>query len=125
MNFKRISKTKVSCQFSVKPTTNVSCRLNFRQFVSCQFLFWPFVSCQLTPSRPSTSVPVLRNSDMKTFFTTKSAKMVLRSYFYRVQIKDMMMMRRRRLTPSKEISTKMNYSGTPGLMKGKHSIDRF
>jgi len=32
---------------------NVSCQLNFRQFVSCQLKFWPSVSCQLTPSRPS------------------------------------------------------------------------
>ena len=40
------------CQLSAKPSTNVSCQLNFSLFVSCQLKFWPFVTCQLTPSRP-------------------------------------------------------------------------
>ena len=36
--------------FQKKPTTNVSCQLDFQRFVSCQLQFWPFASNQLTPS---------------------------------------------------------------------------
>ena len=51
---------------SVKPSTNVSCQLNFRLFVSCQLFFWPFVSCQLTPSRPSGYRASIRNQICRT-----------------------------------------------------------
>ena len=39
-DFVEIKDNQVLCQLTVKPKTNVSCRLNFRRFVSCQLKFW-------------------------------------------------------------------------------------
>ena len=39
----KIKDNRVLCQLSVKPKANVSCQLNFRQFISCQLTPTPAI----------------------------------------------------------------------------------